>query len=155
MFDVRQRLYDIGSKLKKIGGENHVIIDPERNTVSVPASSSRTCYLDQSENRVYFRCAIEPRNTFEFPGNESTLIYTIPAAYRPGRSHALSLYSGSSTPSDAFINSADGGIYVRPHGSDKIIGTSWAIYIAGWWDIKAGGGYLTRIFSRLRRWRYV
>lgn len=154
MFDVRQRLYDIGNKLKKIGGENHVIIDPERNTVSVPASSSRTCYLDQSENRVYFRCAIAPRNTFEFPGDESTLVYTIPEEYRPERTHALSLYSGSSTPSDAFINGADGGIYVRPHGSGSYIGTGWGIYIAGWWDIKSGG-YLTRIFSRLRRWRYV
>ena len=137
MFDVRQRLYDIGNKLKKIGGENHVIIEPTRSTTSVPSDSTRACYLDPSENRVYFRGIIAPRSNFEFPENTSTVVWTVPEEYAPERSHALSIFSTSTTPADAIVTSS-GQVLVRP--KSNIIGKTHYIYIAGWWDIKSGGG---------------
>ena len=152
MFDVLAFIENTLNKLKKIGGENHVIIEPTRSTTSVPSDSTRTCYLDQSENRVYFRGIIAPRSNFEFPENTSTVVWTVPEEYAPERSHALSIFSTSTTPAAAIVTSS-GQVLVRPKGN--IIGKTHYIYITGWWDIKAGGGYLTRIFSRLRRWRYV
>lgn len=148
MFDIRQRLYDIGNMLKGVGVEHRVAVPLTRNTTYTPATSTANCYYDPSEKRVYFRCMIDGRSSIDFPENKSANIYTVPEEYAPPAVHPLSVHCGSSTPLGAYIGTA-GDIYVIAHGN--IVSNTWHVHVCGYWDLELSGGGIADLIYLLSR----